>query len=72
AAVERLHSHLHLFRLSAIAGGSPATVQEHHRILRAVLRRDPQRAAEAMEEHLRLSLQRQLDRFASIAGADED
>ncbi|MFE4798281.1 GntR family transcriptional regulator [Streptomyces sp. NPDC056708] len=72
AAVERLHSHLHLFRLSAIAGGSPATIQEHHRILRAVLRRDPQRAAEAMEEHLQLSLQRQLDRFASVAGADED
>ncbi|KUJ63973.1 GntR family transcriptional regulator [Streptomyces albus subsp. albus] len=64
AAVERLHSHLHLFRLSPVTGGSPATVVEHGRILRAVLRRHPERAAEATREHLELSLRRHLDRYA--------
>ncbi|MCX5395300.1 GntR family transcriptional regulator [Streptomyces sp. NBC_00094] len=63
AAVERLHTHLHLFRLSPVAGGSPATMGEHSRILRAVLRRHPERAAEAMREHLELSLDRHLGRY---------
>ncbi|MFH8473954.1 GntR family transcriptional regulator [Streptomyces sp. NPDC018000] len=63
AAVERLHTHLHLFRLSAVTGGSPATAMEHSRILRAVLRRSPERASQAMRDHLELSLQRQLSRY---------
>lgn len=64
AAVERLHTHLHLFRLSPVSGGSPATVMEHGRILRAVLRRSPERASRAMSEHLESSLRRHLDRYA--------
>ncbi|MFE7243081.1 GntR family transcriptional regulator [Streptomyces sp. NPDC057580] len=63
AAVERLHTHLHLFRLSAVTGGSPATAMEHSRILRAVLRRSPERASQAMRDHLELSLRRQLSRY---------
>ncbi|MEU2243035.1 GntR family transcriptional regulator [Streptomyces sp. NPDC018338] len=63
AAVERLHTHLHLFRLSPVTGGSPATVVEHSRILRAVLRRNPERAEAAMREHLELSLGRHLSRY---------
>ncbi|MFC9465575.1 GntR family transcriptional regulator [Streptomyces coelicoflavus] len=63
AAVERLHTHLHLFRLGAVTGGSPSTVTEHGRILRAVLRRSPERAADAMREHLELSLARHLGRY---------
>lgn len=63
AAVERLHTHLHLFRLSPVTGGSPATVTEHGRILRALLRRSPERAAQAMREHLVLSLERHRDRY---------
>lgn len=63
AAVERLHTHLHLFRLSPVTGGSPATAVEHSRILRAVLRRNPERAEEAMREHLELSLGRHLHRY---------
>lgn len=63
AAVERLHTHLHLFRLGAVEGGSPATVAEHGRILRAVLRRSPERASEAMSEHLERSLRRHLGRY---------
>ncbi|MGW3626378.1 GntR family transcriptional regulator [Streptomyces sp. NPDC000880] len=58
-AVERLHAHLHLFRLSAIAGAGPVTVAEHDRILRAVLRRNADRAAQSMREHLQSSLERQ-------------
>ncbi|WP_399881017.1 GntR family transcriptional regulator [Streptomyces sp. BBFR51] len=64
AAVERLHTHLHLFRLGAVRGGSPATVTEHDRILRAVLRRSPERASEAMRDHLELSLRRHLGRYS--------
>ncbi|MFJ1898778.1 GntR family transcriptional regulator [Streptomyces sp. NPDC088115] len=63
AAVERLHAHLHLFRLSPVTGGSPATAVEHSRILRAVLRRNPERAEDAMREHLELSLARHLSRY---------
>ncbi|MBL1098360.1 GntR family transcriptional regulator [Streptomyces coffeae] len=63
AAVERLHTHLHLFRLSPVTGGSPATVVEHGRILRALLRHHPERAAQAMRQHLELSLERHLGRY---------
>lgn len=38
------------------------TLAEHERIVRAVLRRKADRAAEAMTEHLALSLRRQLAR----------
>ncbi|OON71325.1 GntR family transcriptional regulator [Streptomyces tsukubensis] len=61
-AVERLHSHLHIFRLSSIPGAGEPTHLEHDRIVRAVLRRSPERAAEAMTEHLERSLERQLGR----------
>ncbi|MEU5849710.1 GntR family transcriptional regulator [Saccharopolyspora shandongensis] len=58
-AVQRLHSHLHIFRLGGIAGAGQLTVAEHDRILRALLRRNPDRAFGAMTEHLTLSLERQ-------------
>ncbi|WP_328316110.1 GntR family transcriptional regulator [Streptomyces sp. NBC_00388] len=61
-AVSRLHSHLHIFRLSSIQGAAGPTLAEHDRILRAVLRRSPERAAEAMTDHLRRSIERQLSR----------
>jgi DNA-binding GntR family transcriptional regulator len=61
-AVSRLHSHLHIFRLSSIPGATAVTLAEHDRVLRAVLRRSPERAAEAMTEHLQRSLQRQRTR----------
>jgi DNA-binding GntR family transcriptional regulator len=57
--VERLHAHLHIFRLSKVVGAGGPTVAEHERIVRAVLRRNPERAAEAMTEHLTRSLERQ-------------
>ncbi|KUJ63990.1 GntR family transcriptional regulator [Streptomyces albus subsp. albus] len=63
-AVERLHSHLHIFRLSSVQDAGDPTMDEHERIVRAILRRRAERAAEAMAEHLTRSLERQLSRFA--------
>lgn len=63
-AVERLHSHLHIFRLSSLPHADDPTAAEHDRVVRAILRRSPERAAEAMADHLRRSLRRQLDRLA--------
>lgn len=61
-AVRRLHSHLHIFRLSSLLGADDPTLAEHQRVVHAILRRNPDRAAEAMAEHLAHSLQRQLGR----------
>ncbi|WP_211241056.1 GntR family transcriptional regulator [Pseudonocardia spinosispora] len=60
-AVQRLHAHLHMFRLNSAPGAGRATVAEHDRILRAVLRRSPDRARDAMTEHLRSSQDRHRD-----------
>ncbi|MGW8632600.1 GntR family transcriptional regulator [Streptomyces sp. NPDC055793] len=65
-AVERLHTHLHIFRLSNVQNIQEAddpTLGEHERIVRAILRRRAEHAAEAMAEHLDRSLERQLSRF---------
>ncbi|MFD4262997.1 GntR family transcriptional regulator [Streptomyces sp. NPDC058534] len=65
-AVERLHTHLHIFRLSNVQNIQEAddpTLGEHERIVRAILRRRAEQAAEAMAEHLTRSLERQLSRF---------
>lgn len=62
-AVERLHSHLHIFRLSNVQDADDPTLGEHERIVRAILRRRAEHAADAMAEHLNRSLERQLSRF---------
>ncbi|MEV7239005.1 GntR family transcriptional regulator [Streptomyces sp. NPDC051020] len=62
-AVERLHSHLHIFRLSGLQGAREPTLAEHERVVRAILRRRADRAAEAMSDHLTRSLERQRGRF---------
>ena len=59
-AMERLHSHLHVFRLRSVRSADDPTLPEHERVGRAILRRKPDRAAEAMAEHLTRSLRRQL------------
>ncbi|WP_024756929.1 GntR family transcriptional regulator [Streptomyces exfoliatus] len=64
-AVERLHAHLHIFRLSSLPAEDDPTLAEHERVVRAILRRSPERAAEAMADHLHRSLERQLSRFGS-------
>ncbi|MDI2129464.1 GntR family transcriptional regulator [Yinghuangia seranimata] len=62
-AVERLHSHLHIFRLSGVQDAADPTVDEHERVVRAILRRRSDRAAEAMTDHLTRSMERQLSAF---------
>ncbi|WND39535.1 GntR family transcriptional regulator [Streptomyces sp. BB1-1-1] len=62
-AVERLHSHLHIFRLSSLQSEGAPTLAEHERVVRAILRRRPERAAEAMADHLARSLERRLGRL---------
>ncbi|WP_206301953.1 GntR family transcriptional regulator [Streptomyces sp. AcE210] len=54
-AVGRLHAHLHMFRLNSAPGAAGPTIEEHERILDAVVRRNPEQAAEAMATHLRSS-----------------
>ncbi|WLQ39019.1 GntR family transcriptional regulator [Streptomyces laculatispora] len=62
-AVERLHAHLHIFRLSSLPAEDDPTLAEHERVVRAILRRSAERAAQAMTDHLAHSLERQLSRF---------
>ncbi|MFJ4856023.1 MULTISPECIES: GntR family transcriptional regulator [unclassified Streptomyces] len=62
-AVERLHAHLHVFRLSSLSVEDDPTLAEHERVVRAILRRSAERAAQAMTDHLTHSLERQLSRF---------
>ncbi|MFJ4900851.1 GntR family transcriptional regulator [Streptomyces sp. NPDC088727] len=62
-AVGRLHAHLHVFRLSSLPVEDDSTLAEHERVVRAILRRSAERAAQAMTDHLTHSLERQLSRF---------
>lgn len=62
-AVDRLHAHLHTFRLSSLRSESDPTLAEHERVVRAIIRRRADRAEEAMVDHLTRSLERQLSRF---------
>lgn len=57
-AIRRLHAHLHMFRLRGTSDASDVTVAEHERILRAMLRRSPERGRQAMTEHLERSRER--------------
>ena len=55
-ALERLHSHLHLYRLYRNAEVvQEATVQEHESIVEALRRHDPDAAEQAMRAHLETS-----------------
>ena len=61
-AVERLHSHLHLYRLYQNASvGQEATLEEHESIVDALGRRDSHAAEQAMRAHLEASRGRLID-----------
>lgn len=51
-ALERLHSHLHLYRLYFYQGVATDTIAEHRAILNALCQRDAAGAARAMTHHL--------------------
>jgi DNA-binding GntR family transcriptional regulator len=50
--LERIHAHLHLYRLYFHAGIATETITEHREILSALCRRDAEAAARAMAQHL--------------------
>jgi DNA-binding GntR family transcriptional regulator len=64
-ALARLRSHLHMYRLYYHARQVAATHVEHEIIADAIASGDPERAAEAMRDHLRTAIQRIDDVFAS-------
>lgn len=57
-ALNRLHTHAHLFRLANYAQITARAVDEHALILTALRRRDPGEAALAMQHHIKLSAER--------------
>lgn len=64
-SLSRLRSHLHMYRLYHHAQQAAATKPEHVAIARAIARRDPDAAAEAMRAHLQSAMKRLDDVFAS-------
>jgi DNA-binding GntR family transcriptional regulator len=64
-SLSRLRSHLHMYRLYHHAQQAAATRPEHVAIARAIARRDPDAAAEAMRVHLHSAITRLDDVFAS-------
>ena len=57
-SLARLRSHLHMYRLYHHAGQAAATKPEHIAIAKAIARRDPDAAAEAMRSHLQTAMRR--------------
>mgnify|MGYP001167495445 CR=1 FL=1 len=50
--LERIHAHMHLYRLYFHTGIAPETIAEHREILNALRQRDTEAAARAMARHL--------------------
>ncbi|MEV6717961.1 GntR family transcriptional regulator [Lentzea sp. NPDC051208] len=57
-SIDRLHAHVHTYRLWTHGGTPINAMKEHAAIADAVRQRDPQAAEEAMREHLTGSLER--------------
>jgi DNA-binding GntR family transcriptional regulator len=64
-SLERLRSHLHMYRLYHHARQAAATKPEHIAITKAIASRDPDAAAEAMRAHLTTAMKRIDDVFNS-------
>jgi len=67
-AFERTHCHLHIFRLHYDRGLGERTLEEHRRITRAVLDRDPVGAEAAMRDHLETACYERLRPVSEEAG----
>jgi DNA-binding GntR family transcriptional regulator len=65
----RTHCHLHIFRLAYSGTYGHHTVDEHAHIVAAIRSGDPERAAEAMRDHLDRSLGRVLGADSTPRGA---
>lgn len=57
-SLSRLHTHVHLFRLSNQASVTTEAIEEHAEIVAAIGRRDPDAAAYAMRSHIEASARR--------------
>ncbi|GAB2621610.1 GntR family transcriptional regulator [Pseudactinotalea suaedae] len=57
-SLSRLHTHVHLFRLSNKASVTSEAIEEHAEIVAAIGRRDPDAAAYAMRSHIEASARR--------------
>ncbi len=71
--IERLHTHLHIFRFLYATNAPQEAAEEHSRIIAALLARDPEAARSAMYDHLERSLVRTVRASeANEAGQDGD
>jgi DNA-binding GntR family transcriptional regulator len=70
-ALARLHTHVHLFRLSYDSQVTYLAMGEHEEILTAVAARDPEAAAYAMRQHILLSGDRFRRLFDQSAAAGD-
>jgi len=66
-AYAQTHCHLHVFRLYAVDAGGAITIEEHRRIWSAIQACDPERAEQAMTEHIKNSYQRSAAAFEGEA-----
>jgi DNA-binding GntR family transcriptional regulator len=64
-ALERLHAHLHLYRLYFHTGIAIETISEHREILSALQQHNPEVAFTAMARHLQLAQRRLTQGFHS-------
>ena len=68
-SIERLHAHLHTYRLWAQRAATPIhAVEEHRAIAKAVCDHDEAAAAAAMRRHLQGARQRLLDALDADSG----
>lgn len=62
------HCHLHIYRLEYTGNSAASTVAEHRAIAEAISACEPEAAAEAAAEHLRLSYSRSVMAFRDATG----
>jgi DNA-binding GntR family transcriptional regulator len=67
-AVERLHSHLHIFRALYKTNAPQEAAEEHRVIIDALIAHDPKAAEEAVRVHL----ERSQERMARVLSAKPD
>jgi DNA-binding GntR family transcriptional regulator len=63
-AFAQTHCHLHVFRLYSVDADGAITIEEHQRIIDAILACEPEEAEQAMAEHIRRSYSRSVVAFA--------
>src|SRR3954468_17817110 len=70
ATIERLHSHLQIFRSLYRTNAPEQAAAEHQRIIEALIAHDPVAAEAAVRDHLERSKDR-MDRVSATAAAEQ-